>query len=556
MLSTVDQNENLKRVHVNRGSSFDSLSPPIESFEAITMSGGRPNHEGPSTNDEAGRGRSGSSSSLVPQEDAGDGRIEEDRTSKNKNDASHRTRSGPPAGVDDRLLYFKPGSSHQHQHDARRAGDAWSNRRGRRRGAPSNSGERSDGAGGGAAPAAAGSSRPSTPDSAAAIAAARAAVGLMPDPGDGSAAEATTSPKEKECIVGGAGDDDGDEEFEAEIPSTVPVSAARPLGRRVSLHHRRKRTSLLLAAQSDARSTSSLLSVGSGLPSAASGAASVTIPRSVNVRHEGTLGVDVELDAAPPPPPDAAHRQASWYADALRSGMSERELAAALGLPDPAVTESNVEDDRRVLHRGGGGVGTPATADPDRDGDDQASDLFDSDEVLEQHRILAIHEARRLVEERLGKDFREPVRRGSRRRTDEEERLERERSKTQFPVSKPDPVVVPPDLFADFGKMIRSGDCLPKRIPPPKNMPVPPRQVNLATGRVVAAAAAAAAAGGGGGDRSSHDAADAGNEGEEEVRVKCRGCRKLLAVSYLAIFVECPECGARSPAMANFQESR
>jgi hypothetical protein len=250
--------------------------------------------------------------------------------------------------------------------------------------------------------------------------------------------------------------------------------------------------------------------------------------------------------------------------------MSELEIAQVFGLDHETDDGGGPGGDERKTR-----AAAAAQSDVNFDGGEgDDSDLFDSEEVLQQHRVLAILEARRMAEELLGKGWEERGRHRRRRPTPEEEEEEERLRVARFPIpDPPDPVIDPPPAVPTLPRR-HARDYRPPLIPPSPTSEAlqPSPQEPLLVGRVVRRKNSHndnvsgvpnrwSAAGDeavrtdlrGPGD----DAAIAGEkeseeeeeEEEEVVVVTCHGCRKSLEVGYLALIVRCPECASVSPAV-------
>jgi len=181
-----------------------------------------------------------------------------------------------------------------------------------------------------------------------------------------------------------------------------------------------------------------------------------------------------------------ASRQPSWYRELLEQGVSQEDLAAIVGDPDLVPGE-----DTRVDSRG------------------EANDEM----LAEQHRCLALIEAKKLVQERLGYD-------------PEERRREAKPPPPPSPLRRPCPL---PTL------------SLPRWVPPtevpctvpPKEVPIyserfirprVPRQPELQKGEV------------------------GSTPGLGQMLVRCLGCKVNLRVNMEATLVFCGNCYVVCPA--------
>jgi hypothetical protein len=218
--------------------------------------------------------------------------------------------------------------------------------------------------------------------------------------------------------------------------------------------------------------------------------------------------------------PSLGERQPSWMRDAMEQ-MSAVDLEAFL------------KDDSH----GGGGGNDSAAAGNDTSGGFSAGasaaslsflDGFENNEVLEQYRIIAHHEAHQRVKENLGYD---PV-----ERMEEEQLNVKEGSSSggaggkKANLSKE--ITLPPMCPPTVVPVTKTGICLPKQALPECRLLAPtatPRQEELCEGEDV----------------------PAGNsrvDNETIVVVRCLGCRIHLQVPVHATLVHCPKCSTISPA--------
>ena len=267
----------------------------------------------------------------------------------------------------------------------------------------------------------------------------------------------------------------------AVLSEEVPVHQSRPVGRRASTS-RRVRNSMLEREQP------------SEFESSADGSAEQQ--RSIGIVHgtaesigDGTV-MDNVASTMPLHRSDPTARRQSWYQDALRQGLSREQIADLFGLHDDEVDESS-----------------------DQLETNQELPEYCNDKVMDQHRILALHEARRLVQGRIGsiEVARPPIPPSPQTSV-----------RINFPVPKPEPVLYIPEPLGT----IKSTSFPPKRLELPKPRPPPP-MVSFLPGRFV----------------NEQDVVS----GYPDVRVLCQGCGKYLAVGYLAILVKCPGCSQLSP---------
>ena len=249
------------------------------------------------------------------------------------------------------------------------------------------------------------------------------------------------------------------------LPDSVPVPRSRPMGRRSS--------------------------------------ARVMTQSNVTRMSSRSLLQNVKGAQPPPPPPMAgdttptpssgerkqfkrASRQPSWVLELLEQGVSQEDVAAMLGEADAVGTDSGEEDEPRS-----------------------------SDEMLaEQYRFMALIEAKKIVQERLGYD-------------PEERHRQRKQAPPRQDHIRPCPL---PTLK-------------PPRIAPLQDFPhsVPPREIPLYSARFIHQKMP---------PQAELQKGEPGTTIAEpgQMIVRCLGCKTSLQVSRQAALVQCAACSVVGPA--------
>lgn len=236
---------------------------------------------------------------------------------------------------------------------------------------------------------------------------------------------------------------------------------------------------------------------GTSASSFAREAAFLASGEDVEKKQKQKQGLPSEENAVPRP--ELGERQPSWYRDALGQ-MSAEDLQA-------------------FLNEGGASGGMTASVDGVLD---TAVEGFENEQVLEQYRIMARHEARQLVKDNLGYD---PVERMKERLAEQEFNGAGNLKKETQQVSLP-PMSVP-----KISHDIDTNLCLPKGELPPSRFMEPTamkRENELVTGKLISTT----------GD----------SEGIMAHVVRCLGCRSHLQVPVSATMVHCSGCATISPA--------
>jgi hypothetical protein len=210
-------------------------------------------------------------------------------------------------------------------------------------------------------------------------------------------------------------------------------------------------------------------------------------------------------------------RQPSWMRDAMEQ-MSAEDLEAFLKEDSHAGNDGSARNESSGGFSGGASNSSLAFIDG----------LFENNEVLEQYRIIAHHEAHQRVKENLGYD---PVERM------EEELLNVKEGGNHSSgggkkVTANKKVTLPPMCPPTVVPAAKTGICLPKRALPQSSFLVPtatPRQEELCEGGDI----------------------PAGNvrvDSETAVVVRCLGCRANMQAPVHATLVHCATCSTISPA--------
>lgn len=258
-------------------------------------------------------------------------------------------------------------------------------------------------------------------------------------------------------------DEDGDEE--EIIPDSVIIPPSRPMGRRASSRS-------LIRSSITRMSSRSLMQnhMSSGVkPVPAAPAMEGDTPKSSETKEFRR-----------------SSRQPSWYREMLEAGYSQEDLAAIVGDPDVTADDATGEDSQRKAN----------------------------DEMLaEQHRFLALIEAKKRVQENLGYD-------------PQERRQQMKPPPPPTERTRPCPL---PTVKTPHWKPTKD---FPYSVPP-KEIPIyserfirqrVPRQPELQTGQV-------------------------GNTaGSGQMLVRCLGCKNNLRVSTQATLVLCEQCSIVCPA--------
>jgi hypothetical protein len=193
-------------------------------------------------------------------------------------------------------------------------------------------------------------------------------------------------------------------------------------------------------------------------------------------------------------PPESEGRANSWYREALQQGNSPAELDKIIG--KPSAEEAN----------------------------ESAFGGFDDEEVLEQYRLMAQHEANLRVKENTGFDIAEYEKRRKLQGNEPTDKRGLYGGGKKPKIRLPDP------------KKVVSSSATPK----PEEPPLPPPRLNasflkqqqpfvpeLCPGVTVRGGATVPT---------------------DEHIVRCLGCRGQLRVKILATLVSCPDCNTVSPA--------
>jgi len=211
-----------------------------------------------------------------------------------------------------------------------------------------------------------------------------------------------------------------------------------------------------------------------------------------NLPHMGNAPASEEQ----PPLPANVDRQTSWYTDALLQGGGAEDLSAILGQDGFAAAS--------------------AAAGPAEIG-------ADTDEVLEQYRIMAHVEANYRVKDNTGFDMADYEKR---------RKLQPEPTKGDYysGPQKPKPILPEARLVGAHGALVQKPE--EPSMPPPRGnrrflQQRAPKVAELSPGIVVRGQ---------------------GNIPPGEHVVRCLGCKSQLRVNMLASLVNCPECSTVSPA--------
>ena len=277
------------------------------------------------------------------------------------------------------------------------------------------------------------------------------------------------------------------------------------------------RTSIMERSSSFSRSFYSDNSNNGGDDDA--GAVAPSIPRSRPLRRQSSRRSSRNINtgaasgtAAPPSnkdepmevaatrPASSAKRTESWYQEALQQGSSEQELKNMM-VPTSSNNPSQQQEDGALF----GG--------------------FDDDEVLEQYRIMAQHEANLRVKENTGFDVAEYEKRRKSSGGDPKDK------KDLYGGGKK------PKLRLPEYRSYTSSLATPKPEEPPVPIPklqseylerIQPRVAQLCTG-----------------ERTN---APAGSVEGDRLVVRCLGCKCYLRVKIVATLASCPDCHTVSPA--------
>lgn len=222
----------------------------------------------------------------------------------------------------------------------------------------------------------------------------------------------------------------------------------------------------------------------------AAAAAAVSSSPSNSVRRRRLSHETEVVSAHNLPRPELAQRKESWFQDALtQGGMTEENMESWL--------QSSTA---KPLQTGGTSLVSP-------------EDGLTDDEVVEQYRILALHEARQIVKDKLGVDVDEL----------------RERIEVRKKISDEEIVQVQgPDILLEDENSDEPYVVSIQATPPPTlewnpSQRLRPREPQLQVGR---------------------------KDGVHGVKVKCLGCRQELRVTRSATLVSCPDCSTVGPATA------
>ena len=274
-------------------------------------------------------------------------------------------------------------------------------------------------------------------------------------------------------------DDDVDENNDEEVlPESVVIPPSRPMGRRTS-------TRALLRTSAARMSSRTLLQ-----SHISRGERPVPPPPAM----PGDTTTPTSTESACPGPPERATRQPSWYQDMLEQGVSQEALAEIVGATD-------------LLLEGEGNDGTDTNA-----GDDGQTPVND-DLVAEQHRYLALIEAKKRVQERLGYD--------------PDERRQN---------AKPSPVVT------ETARPCPLPTLKPPRWTPTKDFPysVPPKEIPIFSERFIRPRMAR--------QPELQKGVVASTAGPGQMLVRCIGCNSNLCVNMQATLVICEKCSVVCPA--------
>lgn len=289
-------------------------------------------------------------------------------------------------------------------------------------------------------------------------------------------------------------DSGGEDEQKPPVNATVPVPQSRPprpLARRASSRG---------AAQF--RSSSGGAATPGMAASAAAAAAAVGTENADD--YSEALG-----HAGHSSGPASAETDRSWYHDAAGAGFTSSNVNEFVESPAAAA----------VAHHD-----NVAAA------NNQSDSAFGDEEVLEQYRIMAQHEAMLRVKENIGFDAEEYEKR---RKLQPPENLSRSNKKSLYGGGKKPQIRLPP-----LKKITPSNISLKLEEPP-----MPPPRVNnyflQQSGLRVPELCAGVAVRG-------SSSTVALNKDEHVVR--CLGCRNQLRVKQLATLVSCPDCNTVSPA--------
>jgi len=315
---------------------------------------------------------------------------------------------------------------------------------------------------------------------------------------------------------GGEGSDNGG------APSNNGGSFPVPRGRRLS----RRASSRRLLQHSSSHSDRGSGGGGGDIRQNAAVAASLTLgqvfrPEEVLAEEDDTSG-SAELM----PRGGGIERHDSWYLEALRQhGGDAQHLEAILGgALDPGVAAAS------ATAGGGGGGGAP--------------DGFDDEEVLEQYRIMAQHEASLRVKERTGFDLREY----EKKRAAEEEQNAHD-AKPKAPKSRlPEPARVTDSWRGGSGgggstsSLGGSGHHNHHHGDKPEEAPMIRPKLNSKFIKQRRRQVPELCGG------TSSSARGSISSSQEEHVVRCLGCRNANKVHVLATLVSCPDCRTVSPA--------
>lgn len=289
---------------------------------------------------------------------------------------------------------------------------------------------------------------------------------------------------------------------EAQLDDAVPVPASRPMGRMAS------RRNLSIAKRPSVRSAPSQRGIEgsrSGDSVLSSAAASLSSSR------QGSLAPPIPVAAAPP-----RNEQENWLRQSmLRSSRTSGASGAGMGFDTNAIEAALREEE--ALEAG-----------------------FDDEEVLEQYRIMAQHEATLRVKANTGFDMEdyEKRRKVHGNETKDKKELYGGGKKPKLGLPPPQPVISSTDnhhnshgslttpplaALAERASGATSDNYLLFLHAQQRKASALPE---LSRGEPVRAAEA--------------------EDGEHVVR--CWGCRSSLRVNYIATLVQCPECNTVSQA--------
>lgn len=356
------------------------------------------------------------------------------------------------------------------------------------------------------------------------------------------------------------------EEAQAQLDESVPVPRSRPMGRMASRRHLGRPSMTLSAATAAAVSSAASASANPTSAVAASAASAGPSQRGVEATKSGDSILSLSSAAA------SLASVGPGGSGGRGSNSSQPPLAVAAAPP------RNAEENylrQSIMRQSGASAGFDMTAisaavDAAVKEEDALESGFDDEEVLEQYRIMAQHEATLRVKANTGFDMEdyEKRRKVQGNETKDKKELYGGGKKPKLGLPPPQPVLnvtMASNAASGGGGSSSSSNIIHGGLSTPPTLPLGGMQTHSNNGSCSRGSSQRATGGSCSGNyqqflqdqRQKADKLPEMSKGEVvrntettdgEHVVRCWGCRVNLRVNYIATLVQCPECGTVSQA--------